>query len=305
LLPNPQNRPTEDFFMVFNAPIHAIIRNRFSCRGYLREPIDLSTHQKLCEACAEIKNGPRGSVLRFSLVASTDSGSNVLEGLGTYGFIKNPAGFLIGAVSPGKGDLEDFGFGLETIVLRATDLGLGTCWLGGSFAKRKFARRISASKGELVPAVVSCGRIGDPVRAKNMLVRRIAGSNFRLGRERLFFDESFAKVLSREAAGAYDVPLEMVRIGPSASNKQPWRIVRDRNNWHFFLQRTPGYPGGIATGLLKIADIQRVDMGIAMCHFECAARELGLQGRWVIEPPRLETPDNRTEYSVTWKCGRE
>ena len=35
-----------------------------------------------------------------------------------------------------------------------------------------------------------------------------------------------------------------------------------------------------------MADLQRVDMGIAMCHFELAARERGLAGRWVVEQPR-------------------
>jgi len=60
----------------------------------------------------------------------------------------------------------------------------------------------------------------------------------------------------------------MVRIAPSASNKQPWRIVKIEGAWHFFLERTKGYGDGIIFKLLKLADIQRLDMGIAMCHFE-------------------------------------
>ena len=35
--------------------------------------------------------------------------------------------------------------------------------------------------------------------------------------------------------------LEMVRRGPSASNKQPWRVVRAGERWHLYLQRTRGY----------------------------------------------------------------
>jgi hypothetical protein len=72
-------------------------------------------------------------------------------------------------------------------------------------------------------------------------------------------------------------------LGPSASNKQPWRIFRDRekNRFHVFLQRTPGYVGNFGD-----ISLQNVDMGIAMCHFELSARELGLEGHWqVVEVP--------------------
>jgi hypothetical protein len=286
--------------MYFSAAITEIIRKRFSCRKYLNKPIDKPKQQSLLDACAGVKFGPLGSELRFTLIASNERESTALKGLGTYGFIKNPAGFLVGTVRSGKKDLEDFGYCLEKLVLLATDLDLGTCWLGGSFTKRKFYRKISAADKDVMPAVVSCGPIEDPVLARKMFIRRAAGSFSRLGPGQLFFDASFGTALSKDGAGTYDLPLEMVRMGPSASNKQPWRIVRDQNKWHFFLQRTKGYPPLIAAKLLKIADIQRVDMGIAMCHFELTARELGMHGRWVIEPPVLKIPDESTEYSITW-----
>jgi hypothetical protein len=40
-------------------------------------------------------------------------------------------------------------------------------------------------------------------------------------------------------------------------------------------------------------------MGIAMCHFELAAQELGLQGSWFIDEPKLMVPEG-TEYTVSW-----
>ena len=107
--------------------------------------------------------------------------------------------------------------------------------------------------------------------------------------------------MTPEAAGPFATALEMVRLAPSASNKQPWRIVREGRRWHFFLQRTPGYSGGLAGRLLKVEDIQRVDIGIAMCHFELAARELGLHGAWAVRPPHIETTDPLVHYVVTWE----
>jgi hypothetical protein len=92
----------------------------------------------------------------------------------------------------------------------------------------------------------------------------------------------------------------MVRWAPSASNKQPWRIVKDGNLWHFYLQRTRSYPPSLASKLLKIADLQRVDMGIAMCHFDLTAKELGLIGKWTIQELAIEKPDELTEYTLSW-----
>ena len=115
----------------------------------------------------------------------------------------------------------------------------------------------------------------------------------------LFFDGPSAAPLGEDAAGPYAVPLEMVRLAPSASNKQPWRIVRIGRDWHFFLERTPGY-WGRSKRLAKIADLQRVDIGIAMCHFALAAQEVGLQGEWVVADPDLELGGRPLEYRATW-----
>ncbi|TLN24073.1 nitroreductase, partial [bacterium] len=98
---------------------------------------------------------------------------------------------------------------------------------------------------------------------------------------------------------AYATPLEMVRLAPSASNKQPWRILRQGRNWHFYLQRTKGYREMAMGRFTGIADIQRIDMGIAMCHFELAAKDSGLCGKWVMDTKARQL-DILTNYVVTW-----
>jgi hypothetical protein len=151
-----------------------------------------------------------------------------------------------------------------------------------------------------MPAVTSVGYIAEPDRSQDW-VRRRAGSDQRLAWENLFFHKRFGEILSPDEAAAFAVPLEMARLGPSASNKQPWRILKDGDAWHFYLQRTRGYgSGSLAFGLLRLADLQRVDMGIAMCHFELAAQESGLKGQWGLQEPDIAKPDSRTEYTVSW-----
>jgi len=189
---------------------------------------------------------------------------------------------------------------VERIILRATDLGLGTCWLGGTFTKSRFAKNIRVTSNESVPAVVSVGYAAEKPRGLDAMIRRGAGADARLPWEKLFLDSTFGVPISAESAGEYATPLEMVRLAPSASNRQPWRIIREGNAWHFYLQRTPGYREGGLMRLMRIADMQRIDMGIAMSHFELTASELGLTGGWQVDEPTIARPDDLTEYTASW-----
>ncbi len=247
---------------------------------------------------ASLDTGPLGNPCRFTLLAATQDDRAALKGLGTYGFIKGATAFVAGAVRPAPGDMEDYGYCLERAVLEATDLGLGTCWLGGTFTKSSFARRIGLQPGEVMAAVVAAGYPAEDSR-KHWL-RRSVGSERRLPPSKLFFDgSSTAPLDSALSADLADV-LETVRWAPSASNKQPWRLIRSGRTWHFYLERTAGYGKGLLSSLVMRADLQRVDMGIAMCHFELAAREAGLVGRWVIEQPALGTASAGWEYTASW-----
>jgi hypothetical protein len=282
-----------------NQPIQDIVRQRFSCRSYVDKPIQETHRQSLKDFLKTQQIGPLETHARFELIVASEKDRQSLKGLGTYGFIKNPIGFFIGAIEQGLHNLEDYGYLLENIVLAATDIGLGTCWLGGSFSKSGFAKKISLRNSEILPAVIATGYDAN-YNGSREFIRKQMNANRRLPMEQLFFTDTFARPLVMESAGPYADPLEMVRLAPSASNKQPWRIVRIGNAWHFYLQRTKGYgKGTLIFGILRLADLQRVDMGIAMCHFELTARFLGLRGHWIVEDPKLKVPDN-TEYTVTW-----
>jgi nitroreductase len=283
--------------MTFSKPITEIIKQRFSCRDYLKTPIDVEKQERLAEFIAANQTGPFGSPTRFGLTAATEADQKALRGLGTYGFIKNPMGFVLGAMGEGEKNLEDFGYAMERIILFATDLDLGTCWLGGSFTKSRFAKKIAAGKEERVPAVTSAGHIADGPGVRQQFSR----NKHRYAWDTLFFDQEFGRPLSQDKAGAYAMPLEMVRLGPSASNKQPWRIVKDNDSWHFYIQRSKGYgPDSLVFKLMNVDDMQRLDAGIAMCHFELTASELGLAGAWQVDEPAIEKPDEMTEYAVSW-----
>lgn len=285
--------------MRYGKPVTDIIRQRFSCRTYLDAPLAEETRGALETFLAGLERGPFGAPTRFQLAAATEEDRNALRGLGTYGFIRGATGFVLGVVGQGQRNLEDFGYCMEDAVLYATALDLGTCWLGGTFRKSRFAARIDPGEGEIMPCVTSVGYIEDQPGLVARLARRYAGSHGRLAWERLFFEGQFGVPLTSQGAGAYAEPLEMVRLGPSASNRQPWRVVKGDGAWHFYLKRTTGYGQGMG-GLFMAADLQRVDLGIALCHFERSAREAGLAGHWAVDEPRIQKPGELVEYTASW-----
>jgi hypothetical protein len=192
-------------------------------------------------------------------------------------------------------NLEDYGYILESKILHFTQMGLGTCWIGGSLRRSEFAKTIALKEDEVLPSITPIGYSKDGYNFRDNLIRVVAGSEHRKPWKELFFEEDFSRPITEEDAGSFARVLEMVRLAPSASNKQPWRIVRQGNLFHFFLFRkdperehTPGI------------DLQRIDMGIAFCHFELSAQELGLQGKWLINKPGIVL-DAGMGYCASWE----
>ena len=280
-------------------PILELINARYSCRTYRDEPVAADVRRELAEFVAAHTAGPFGSQARFAVVAAAPDDPRALRRLGTYGFIKGATGFLVGAAHRAPKALEDYGYLTEQAVLFATGLGLGTCWLGGTFTKGTFAARLGGLRtDEIMPAVVSLGYPADD--GAERIRQREAGSR-RLPASSLFFADRLGEPLEAEMFAAV---LEGVRMAPSASNKQPWRIVHRGADWHFYLQRTKGYgKGSPVFRLLRLTDLQRVDLGIALCHFELAAREAGFSGDWVLDEPDIGPLPPGMEYTATWRGG--
>jgi hypothetical protein len=291
--------------MTFSKSVFEIITARKSVRNYTGEMVQPETLKKIDAFIGQLPQSPLGAKVRFQTVAAGDDDVKALKGLGTYGVIKKPAGFVIGAVEKSETGLVDFGYRMEAVVLYLADLGLGSCWLGGSFSKSRFSERIGAAETEIVPCVISFGVPVEKSKAIDKIVRKGAGSDRRKPFETLFFRTDFTNPLSPVEAGRFKRILEMVRLGPSASNRQPWRIVWDNQTdvFHFYIQRDKLY-----THMLKwfrIHDLPKVDLGIAACHFEMAAKETGFSGQWLKADPGLSELPPNTEYILSWKLEKK
>jgi nitroreductase len=277
---------------IFKKSITEIIKSRISVRTY--EPIRLEENIKrnLNDYIQNMK-GPFAGKVRFKIIDS-DAALNSNIKLGTYGIIKGVSSFAASAVEEGDMNLEELGYELEGFVLYAASLGLGTCWMGGTFKKGEFAKALELKESELLPIVTPIGYPANSEGLVGTVMRRLAGSKNRKPWEELFFNLSFDNKLTKAEAGIYAEALEMVRLAPSASNKQPWRIVRDNDKLHFYLQHTKGYSSALGF------DMQRIDIGIAMCHLDFTLKEAGVEGQWKKSKPEIKDMNELSEYVVTW-----
>ncbi|MHC1764030.1 MAG: nitroreductase family protein [Verrucomicrobiia bacterium] len=282
--------------MEFSRSIIEIIKERSSRRSYTPQPVEAEKVQALRDFFVALK-GRFGGGARFVILDTTGWGEGKINALGTYGTIQGARLFIVGIIRRGEHDMEDFGYQFKKIILRATDLGLGTCWIGGIFNRSRFADKAGVREDEVLPAISPLGYATQKRSVADSIVRWSAGSRNRRPWHQLFFHGSFEMALPTGAARRYADPLEMLRLGPSASNRQPWRVVKESGMdiFHFYLRRSRGYDK-----LIKAVDLQRIDMGIAMSHFELTARELGLCGRWEKMPPSLSPLPERTEYVRSW-----
>ena len=252
-----------------------LVKTRRSVRSFDGAPLTAEDRRKL-EACITQIRNPYGIPVRFVLLDAKEHGlsSPVLSGETLY------AAATVPRVAHAE---EAFGFSFEKLVLYAWSLGIGTTWIGGTMKRELFEKAAGLTPDSIMPCVSPLGYPAKKMSLRETLMRKGVKADERKPGAELFFDTAFGRPLAETDAAAA-AALELVRLAPSAVNRQPWRIVRDGNVYHFYLKHDKGYIGA-ATG-----DLQKVDLGIALCHFMS-----GAEGELLLDDPGIEVPDG-TEY---------
>ncbi len=295
-LPNKEEDPIRENPMIKEFSVFEAVKARISVRSYSSRPVDKALRWELGNYMEIVGSGPFGTKPRFKMLDLEPLGKKELRSLGTYGFIRGARLYILGAVKDTPGALEDLGYCLEKIILKATSFGLGTCWLGGTFKRAAFARKMDLEAGELLPAITPVGYPENDTIPADRLAHIMVKSRKRKPWSELFFGPGGNAPLHEKEAGPYRDPLEAVRLGPSASNRQPWRFIKDEaGKFHLFLKENKLY-----NRILGKIRLQSLDMGIAMCHFAMVAREQNLPGSWKAEPGAPNLPD--LQYLATWSA---
>lgn len=263
-----------------------LIRSRRSVRTFDNRKLSAEHLEQLRRFLADIPN-PYGIPVEFRLLDAKQYGlsSPVL----------NQAELYVAAKVQRTDHAEEaYGYSFETLVLFAASLGIGTVWIGGTMNRPAFEKAMELAPDEMMPCVSPLAYPAKKMSLRETMMRKGVRADWREDFGSLFFDGSFDTPLTEEKAGALREALEAVRWAPSAVNKQPWRVVRAGNKVHFYEKKTRGFVSD-ATG-----DLQKIDVGIALCHFHLMCAAAGGSPEFVIEDPGIHT-EKDTEYIASYR----
>ena len=266
----------------------ALIRGRKSVRSFDGRPVSAEDRSRL-EAFVSAVPNPFGVPVRFVLLDAKENGlsSPVLTGETLY---------AAGMVPKGANAEVAFGFSFERLVLFAWSMGIGTTWIGGTMKRELFERAAGLAGEEMMPCVSPLGYPAKKRSVKESMMRKGVGADYRLPADKLFFDGAWGVPLEAPSSDGLRDLLEMVRWAPSAVNKQPWRIIAADGGFHFYEKHGRGFVSE------KTGDLQKVDLGIALCHFVMGMEERGENPEVEIRDPGLAVPDDVT-YIATVRPG--
>lgn len=191
--------------------------------------------------------------------------------------------YIAGKIKKAPHAEEAFGYSFEKIVLYAQSIGVSTVWIAGTMNRDAFERAMELDDDEVMPCVSPIGYQAQKKSVRETMMRKGIKADSRVCFGELFFDVSFDNPLTPELAGVFRSPLEMVRLAPSGVNKQPWRVIVKDDQAHFYKKSSKGYADGAM-------DVQKIDIGIALYHFETVALESGLSVKFTISDPGIPVP---------------
>ena len=265
--------------------IAKLVRDRRSVRTFDGAPLSDTHLSQIRDFIADIAN-PWDIPVEFRLLGADAYGltSPVISGTRLY------VGAKVRRVPYAE---EAFGYSMETLVLFAQSLGIGTVWLGGTMKRDGFAKAMEVGEDEMMPCVSPLGYPAKQMGLKERMMRTAVKADSRQEFGTLFYDGSSDVPLTPDRAGWAREPLELVRLAPSAVNKQPWRVILCGASAHFYEKKSRGFVSD-ATG-----DLQKVDLGIALCHFDLAVRDAGMTAAYSIANPGIPVEADM-EYIGTW-----
>ena len=150
-----------------------LVKARFSCRDYRTDPVPREAVEQILEAARLAPSACNQQPWRF-VVATEEAlrlrilDEGTLPGLGMTWAVKAPVILVLGMkksvithrIAPLLSKVEypllDLGIAGEHAVLQATELGLGTCWIG--WVRPKEVRRVVGWPADIVPqALITVG----------------------------------------------------------------------------------------------------------------------------------------------------
>ena len=255
------------------------IKERRSVRSYNGKPLSAEVISELQKAIDESYTLFGGNItirLKYFDIKGDFKPS-------TYGVIKGASDYFLMAIGEGEESALTAGFQFEQIVLKAWEMGLGTCWIAGTYKGSQFDQGEKWPKGESLKIICPVG-VPEKPRMLEKVMRFTVGSDKRKPFSELFFENDFTQPLSPDSK--FGESLEMLRIAPSSTNSQPWRVLVKEDQVLFYYK--PKSPASV------------LDTGIGICHFYETEKYNGFDGKFE-KTADFPTPPEDWRYLVSYR----
>ncbi len=219
------------------------IELRQSRRAYLDNPIAADSIRKL-KAVIDEYNQLSGLSIQI-----IEDGREAFKGINiSYGMFSGVRSFIaIVSKTSDQNAKEKAGYYGELLVLESIKLGLGTCWVGATFNRKRCPCKVLAD--ETLLSIITIGNVAEKKGLKENTIYKL------VHRHTKSLEELYSSNTS--APDWFLQGIKAVQKAPSANNRQPV---------HF------SYKSGIVTAEIKNTDNHEpIDLGIAKAHFEIGA----------------------------------
>ncbi len=163
----------------------------------------------------------------------------------SYGLFTNVRSIILMKGKKDDKDLkEKVGYYGEDLVLAITDLGLGTCWVGGTFDKDE----LTIDSGEELACVVAVGKVAAPSFTEKIL-RSATHRKVKSMEERITSDQPLPQWVQNG--------MKAVLFAPSAKNTQKVMFKYENNI--------------LSAQIADDYSMDMIDLGIAKKHFDIEA----------------------------------
>lgn len=231
---------------------------RCSRRKYTNEAIPDEKLKSLQELIEEVNK--EGNLHLQLVLKDGRAFQSIKKSYGLFSGVENYIGLV------GKEDKllrEKIGYFGERLVLEATSLGLGTCWVGGTFDKDACPCKLEA--GEILIGVIAIGNVPKEHTFKEKVILKATHRKTKAAEEMY------------EAEGVvpdwFKAGMKAVQKAPSAINKQPVKFYYKNSS--------------VTAKVSGDKDHEEIDLGIAKLHFEIGAKvgkwQWGNGGRFTID----------------------
>ncbi|MGL4762203.1 MAG: nitroreductase family protein [Sarcina sp.] len=181
----------------------------------------------------------------------------------SYGMFEGVRSFIALIADKNLTDYKKkLGYFGEMIVLEATSLGLGSCWVGGTYDKEYCLKELGIKESEELVCLITIGTSNERVKFRDKFMKTLLKNTKEIED---FLDSDQINVPAYIKGG-----LKSVLRAPSAVNKKPIRYeYKDGKVYANIAKENHGF--------------EEVDLGISMLHFELGSLGTGYTGKWTTE----------------------